>query len=101
MGALGDFLFNTRIAFGRDQLLASTVRSNGITGALLRRFVYGYDKAGNRTSEQIDSGVTKANHSNLNELTDAAGGGAVRFAGRLSEPGNVIVGTNAAAMSIQ
>src|SRR5262245_54100700 len=77
------------------------VRGNGIAGALLKRFVYGYDKSGNRTSEQIDSGVTKANHNNLNQLTNTIAGGPVRFAGRLSEPGNVLVGTNAAAMNIQ
>ena len=39
------------------QLLALTVRSNTIAGAILKQFIYGYDKAGNRTSEQIQSGA--------------------------------------------
>jgi len=39
---------------------ASTVRSNGITGAILKRFVYGYDKAGNRMSEQIIGAPTES-----------------------------------------
>jgi YD repeat-containing protein len=60
-----------------------------------------YDKAGNRTSEQIDWGVTKANYNDLTQLTDTAGGGPVRFAGRLSEPGTVQVAGSPAVMGIQ
>jgi len=33
----------------------------------------------NRTSEQIDMGVTSANFNNLNQMTTSAGGGAIRF----------------------
>src|SRR5437867_3077301 len=32
-----------------DQLLGVAVRSNSTTGAILKQFVYGYDKAANRT----------------------------------------------------
>jgi hypothetical protein len=52
-----------------DQLLAATVRSNDVAGAILKRYVYGYDKVGYRTSEQIDWGVTKADYNDLNQLT--------------------------------
>jgi len=37
-----------------DQFLGATVRSNGITGTVLKRYLYTYDAMGNRTSEQID-----------------------------------------------
>ena len=81
-----------------DQLLGVTVRSNTVAGAILQRYVYGYDSAGNRTSEQIDTGgdpltsaVTAASHNNLNQLTAVTGGGPVRFAGSLDELGTVTV----------
>src|SRR5258708_29418843 len=41
----------------RHQLLPATVRSNGMTGAAFKQFMYGYDKAGNQTSDQIDLGI--------------------------------------------
>ena len=77
------------------------VRSNGMTGAVLKQFLYGYDQAGNRTSEQIDLGVTGANYNNVNQLTTTIGGGPVRFVGHLDEPGTVLIGTNAATMGLQ
>ncbi len=67
----------------------------------MKQFPYGYDQAGNRTSEQIDLGVTGANYNNVNELTNTIGGGPVRFVGHLDEPGTVLIGTNAAAMGLQ
>ena len=54
----------------RHQLLAATVRSNGMTGAALKQFMYGYDKAGTRTSEQIDPGEADASYNNVNQLTN-------------------------------
>ena len=84
-----------------DQITGATVRSNGITGAILRQFVYKYDKSGNRTSEQTDLGVTKASYNNANQQTNTVGGGPVRFSGRLDEPGTVQVAGNAATMGIQ
>lgn len=84
-----------------DQLLGVTVRSNGITGAILKRYVYGYDTAGNRTSEQIDLGVTKANYNNLNQQTNTTGGGPVRYAGRLDEKGTVQLDGKAATIGVQ
>jgi len=84
-----------------DQLLGSLVHSNSLTGGLLKRYLYGYDSAGNRTSEQIDMGVTKANFNNLNQLTDAVGGGPIRFSGHLNETGTVSIAGSPAQMGIQ
>jgi RHS repeat-associated protein len=80
-----------------DQLLGVTVHSNSVTGAILKQFIYGYDKAGNRTSEQIQSGagvppaISTATPNNLNQLTGISGGGPMRFAGSLDELGTVTV----------
>ena len=77
---------------GDAELLAVTVRSNGIAGAVLNQYVYAYDKAGNRSSEQIDQGVSAATHNNLNQLISlASSGGPMRFRGSLSEIGTVTV----------
>ncbi len=84
-----------------DQLLGALVHSNSLTGSLLKRYLYAYDIAGNRTSEQIDMGVTAANFNNLNQLTNTIGGGPVRFSGRLNETGNVWIGTSPAQMGIK
>ncbi len=63
-----------------DQLL-------GVTGAILKQFVYGYDKAGNRTSETIQNGagaapaLSAATYNNLNQVTNTTGGGPMRSKG--------------------
>ena len=59
--------------------------------SVLRNFHYLYDKAGNRTSEQIDSGVAAATVNNLNQVTALSSTGPIHFAGGLSEPANVTV----------
>ena len=85
-----------------DQLLGVTVRSNTVAGAILKRFVYGYDKAGNRTGESVQtsgaSSVISAAHNNVNQLTSIAGGGATRFKGSLNELGTVTVAGSAAPL---
>ena len=43
-----------------DQLTAATLKTTDPTPAVLKRYVYAYDPAGNRTSEQIDNGVVSA-----------------------------------------
>lgn len=84
-----------------DQLLGSTVRSNSVTGTILKQFVYGYDKAANRTREGIypagaNSSLASASYNNLNQLTNSIGAGAVRIKGHLDELGTVTVaGSNA------
>jgi uncharacterized protein RhaS with RHS repeats len=93
---LGTISTNTwNLAYDRiSQLLEASVRDS-TTSALLKQFIYGYDPAGNRTREQIDMSVTTANHNALNQLTNTAGAGPVRFSGQLSEPGMVSVGGSA------
>jgi len=85
-----------------DQLLAATVRSNTLVGAILKRYVYSYDKAANRTTEQIDLGLNTASYNNLNQLAStASGSGPVRFAGWLNETAIVTIAGSPATMGIQ
>lgn len=50
------------------QVLNATLHDGTITGTILKTYVFGYDDAGNRTSEQIDNQVTTADHNGLNQL---------------------------------
>jgi RHS repeat-associated protein len=90
-----------------NQLLAVTIRGNTIAGAILKQYAYGYDLAGNRTSEQIGNGtgaspvvISQSSYNSANQLTTRTGGsGPMQFAGSLDEPGTVMVNTNAAVMN--
>ena len=90
-----------------DELLGVTVHSNTVAGAILKKFLYNYDKAANRTGESVVSpgsaGVPPASalaaFNNLNQLTALSGGAAVRWAGHLSETGSVTVASARAVMS--
>jgi RHS repeat-associated protein len=73
-----------------DQLLGATLR-NASTLAVVKRYFYGYDKAGNRTSEQVDDGVTSAVANDLNQITSLTGGGTLRFRGSANETSTVNV----------
>ncbi|MBL0211557.1 MAG: hypothetical protein IPQ13_11715 [Holophagaceae bacterium] len=42
---------------------------NGPNGELIRQYSYGYDLAGNRTSEGVDGATTTATHNDVNQLT--------------------------------
>src|SRR5262249_48778052 len=81
-----------------DQLWSATVRSNSVTGTVLKQYVYGNDKAGNRTSKQIQSAagvppsISTATHNNLNQLASRTNSGPLRFEGSLNELGTVTVG---------
>jgi len=78
-----------------DQLLSAT-QTNTSTSAVLAQYVYGYDLAGNRTSDQVGLGVTQASYNNLNQLSGCSGGGLLQFAGTLSKPAQVTVAGNVA-----
>jgi RHS repeat-associated protein len=67
-------------------------------GAAAHRYSYGYDKAGNRLSEQIDAAAASETPNNLNQITSRTGGGAVRVAGYLSETGTVAIAGSPARM---
>jgi YD repeat-containing protein len=75
-----------------DQLTAATLKTTDPTPTVLKRYVYGYDPAGNRTSEQIDNGVTSALHNNMNQTHTLQPGGMLRLAGTTNEAANVTIG---------
>jgi RHS repeat-associated protein len=68
------------------QLLTASVPS---ASSAVKNYTYGYDLAGNRTKEQIDSGVTTATHNPVNQLTGLAPGGAMEFGGTVNEPSTI------------
>ena len=78
-----------------DQLTSAT-NSNTSPQAVISQYVYGYDPAGNRTTEQIGLGVTQTAYNNLNQITSSAAGGPLQFSGTLSKPSQVTVGGNVA-----
>ena len=82
-----------------DQLLSAVLHSNSLSGAILKQYAYTYDSAGNRTGEQIDGDPSAASHNNLNQLTDIAAAGPLRFAGYLSETGAVTVAGSPAMLT--
>lgn len=82
-----------------DQLAGVEVQNAGET-AILKSYGYGYDKAGNRITEQVGNHtagqlsvtVTKAEFNTQNQLTDRQNSGAmpVRFAGTADEPAKTL-----------
>lgn len=79
-----------------DQLTEALV-PGAVTGT--QNYVYRYDRAGNRTSEQIGSASTAATHNGLNQLQTLSSGGPIRFEGQLNEAGSVAIAGQAAAMA--
>lgn len=74
-----------------DQLAAATLKTTGVPPTILKRYGYAYDKAGNRTTEQIDDTPLAATYNSLNELTSQQPGGALLFRGSINEAGTVTV----------
>ena len=64
-----------------DQLTAAILKSTDPTPAILKRYYYAYDSAGNRTAEQIDDAVTAATYNNMNQLVTQQAGGALDLQG--------------------
>jgi len=56
-----------------------------------RCYAYGYDAAGNRTTEQIDDSPAASVYNNMNRLMSQDGGGGLTFRGTLSEGATVTV----------
>ena len=80
--------------------LTSAVLKNVQSGAVQKTYRYAYDLAGNRTSETIDSAVTRDSHNIINQLTQRASGGAIPFGGTSDVPlSSVIVNGNPAVIS--
>jgi len=82
---------------GASELLTAT-RTDAGSGAVQKQYTYGYDRAGNRTMEQIDAAVASATCNNLNELTGRTGAGPMSFEGTVDKPAVVTVGGNLASI---
>jgi RHS repeat-associated protein len=54
-------------------------------------YAYRYDPAGNRLTERAGDAISSAGFNALNQITNLAAGGAMRFAGTLDEPAAVTV----------
>jgi RHS repeat-associated protein len=76
---------------GGDQLVRATLRDSATPPAILKSYGYGYDSAGNRTSEVIDSSVTSVSIDSVNRLQSLSTGGPLRFAGNVSESSTVTI----------
>jgi RHS repeat-associated protein len=74
-----------------DQLISGTLALAASPQTILSQQSFKYDKAGNRQSQQIGSGVKKASFNNLNQQTDQSAGGWMRFKGQTNEPAYVKV----------
>jgi RHS repeat-associated protein len=101
----------TAYSYGYDagnQIISAVLKSTGAGATVLKQFAYGYDLAGNRTSEQIQSSagaspaISSSSFNNANQLTSrSTSGGAVQFAGYLSKQGTVTVAGNPATVNHQ
>ena len=74
-----------------DQLRAAIWRSTEPTPTILKRYRYAYDRAGNRTVEQIDETPVLSTYDEMNRLQQQIPGGELRFAGALSEQAAVTI----------
>ncbi|HEY2944635.1 MAG TPA: RHS repeat-associated core domain-containing protein [Vicinamibacteria bacterium] len=74
-----------------DQLSSALYHDTATPPVTLKRYAYGYDNAANRTAEQIDDAPTLSIHDNRNRLTSQQPGGALLFAGTVSEPATVTI----------
>jgi len=91
-----------------NQILSSVLNSTGPGAAVLKTFAYGYDLAGNRTSEQIGAtsnapvAISESSYNDVNELTNrSTSGGPVQFAGYLNKQATVTVAGSPATVNHQ
>lgn len=91
--------------FGNFYNLESKVRFSVVGATMLKQFVYSYDSAGNRTSEEIQTGtnaptaISQSSYNNVNQLASrSSSGGPMRFKGSLNETGTVMVAGSPATM---
>jgi RHS repeat-associated protein len=82
-----------------DQLVTAVKKSTDPTPAILSRYAYAYDPAGNRLVEQIDDQVTGASYNNVNELVSQQPAGLLHFEGTVNEPATVTIGGKPATVS--
>jgi RHS repeat-associated protein len=82
-----------------DQLIRAVQETTGGSPSILHEYAYGYDPAGNRMFEQIDTNVTAWTYTNLNRLQAQAGGGVLQIRGTVNEPATVTIQGVSAAVS--
>ena len=86
-----------------DQLLGALIAPQG--QAAIKNYAYGYDAAGNRTQEQIESSgtfsVTSSAYNNVNQLLAQSGVGSspILFKGKINEPATATVNGVTAKMT--
>ncbi len=88
-----------------DQIVGAALNSTGVGAALLKQFVYSYDSAANRTSEEIGTttnaptAISQSSYNSVNQLASrTSSGGPMRFKGSLNETGTVLVAGSPATM---
>ena len=88
-------------SFGLNYDAASQLNWATLTGpgGSVTSYSYGFDKAGNRTQEQINSTTTTSSYNGLNQLLGQSAGGLTQFRGTLSKWATVTVGGNPATVS--
>jgi RHS repeat-associated protein len=74
-----------------DQLTWAIKKSTDAVPTILKTYTYGYDAAGNRTSEQIDDQLTGATYDALNRLVSQQPTGVIVVEGTVSEPASLTV----------
>ena len=91
-----------------NQIMSAVLKSTGAGATVLKQYAYGYDLAGNRTSEQIGTttnapaAVSQSSYNNVNQLTNrSTSGGTIQFAGTLSKQATVTVAGNPATVNHQ
>jgi RHS repeat-associated protein len=62
------------------------------TPAIVKRYGYAYDAAGNRTTARVNDAPVTFTYNNMNQLTSQAGGGVVEFRGTTNEAATVTIG---------
>jgi len=74
-----------------DQLTWAVEKTTDPVPTVIKSYTYGYDPAGNRTTEQIDDQVTGATYDMLNRLVSQQPAGAMVVEGTVSEPASLTV----------
>jgi RHS repeat-associated protein len=80
--------------FGRDligRLTTATLRTGDPIPVILKRYAYLFDRASNRTGEEIGDETYRATTDTRNAATSIQSGGSLTFAGTVSEPATVTV----------
>jgi len=74
-----------------DQLISATKQTTDAVPTTLSRYNYAYDRAANRTAEQVDDQLTSSSYDALNRLTSQHPSGAMVVEGTVNEPATVTV----------